>query len=148
MKKLFLIVAAMFAAVSFSACSDDKDNEINPNQIVGEWQLTHSVGYMIDLGERHDYDKNYPDEDGAYPVYTFNNDGTGISYWYYPSADADYGDPFTYSVSGKTLTITYHYDTPEISHLEIKKLTSADLILYENNIEAEFVDTSTYKKIK
>lgn len=26
MKKLFLIVAAMFAAVSFSACSDDDDN--------------------------------------------------------------------------------------------------------------------------
>ena len=26
MKKLFLIVAAMFATVSFSACSDDDDN--------------------------------------------------------------------------------------------------------------------------
>ena len=25
MKKLFIIVAAMFVAVSFSACSDDKD---------------------------------------------------------------------------------------------------------------------------
>ena len=27
MKKLFLIVAAMFAVVSFSACSDDDDNK-------------------------------------------------------------------------------------------------------------------------
>ena len=35
MKKLFLIVAAMFVAVSFSACSDDDDNEIDPNQIAG-----------------------------------------------------------------------------------------------------------------
>ena len=140
-------MAAMFAVVSFSACSDD-DDKINPDQIVGEWQLTRSVGYMIDLGERYDYDKNYPDKDGAYPVYVFKADGTGISYWFYPSADADYGDPFTYSVSGTELIITYHYETPEISHMEIKKLTSADLILYENNIEAEFVDTSTYKKIK
>ena len=32
MKKLFLIVAAMFAVVSFSACSDDKDEA----SIVGE----------------------------------------------------------------------------------------------------------------
>ena len=29
MKKLFLLVAAMFAAVSFSACSDDDDNKID-----------------------------------------------------------------------------------------------------------------------
>ena len=46
MKKLFLIVAAMFVAVSFSACSDDKDEA----SIVGEWQLTHSVGYVIEAG--------------------------------------------------------------------------------------------------
>lgn len=46
MKKLFLIVAAMFAAVSFSACSDD-DDKIDPNQIVGTWQITREVGYEI-----------------------------------------------------------------------------------------------------
>ena len=47
MKKLFLLVAAMFAAVSFSACSDDDDNKIDPNQIAGTWQITREVGYEI-----------------------------------------------------------------------------------------------------
>lgn len=41
MKKLFLIVAAMFAVVSFSACSDD-DKDINPNLIIGIGKL-HSM---------------------------------------------------------------------------------------------------------
>ena len=50
MKKLFLIVAAMFAVVSFSACSDD-DKDINPNQIIGTWQITREVGYEIVAGE-------------------------------------------------------------------------------------------------
>ena len=53
MKKLFLIVAAMFVAVSFSACSDDKDEA----SIVGEWQLTHSVGYVIEAGEQYDFSR-------------------------------------------------------------------------------------------
>lgn len=39
MKKLFLLVAAMFAAVSFSACSDDDDNKIDPNQIAERGKL-------------------------------------------------------------------------------------------------------------
>ena len=45
MKKLFLLVAAMSAAVSFSACSDDDDNKIDPNQIARTWQITRKVGY-------------------------------------------------------------------------------------------------------
>lgn len=95
MKNFFYILAALFVAVSFSACSDDDDNKINTDQIVGEWQITHSVGYMIDLGKRSDYDRHYPDEDGVYSVYVFNEDGTGTTYLYYPSAPAYYGDRFT-----------------------------------------------------
>ncbi|MEI3542879.1 MAG: hypothetical protein V8Q31_01220 [Alistipes communis] len=51
MKKLFLIVAAMFVAVSFSACSDDDDNKIDPNQIA-ERGKPHSLrdGVLITMG--------------------------------------------------------------------------------------------------
>ena len=51
MKKLFLIVAAMFAVVSFSACSDDDDKDVNPNQIIWTGQITREVGYEILEGE-------------------------------------------------------------------------------------------------
>ena len=61
MKKLFLIVAAMFAVVSFSACSDDDDKDVNPNQIIGTWQITREVGYEIVAGEgKMEKDITYP----------------------------------------------------------------------------------------
>ena len=78
MKKLFLLVAAMFAAVSFSACSDDDDNKIDPNQIAGTWQITREVGYEIVPGEgKMEKDITYPIDDvnddyGFYFTYTFN----------------------------------------------------------------------------
>ena len=51
MKKLFLIVAAMFAVVSFSACSDDDDKDAS---IVGTWRHTREVGYEIYNGDKHE----------------------------------------------------------------------------------------------
>ena len=64
MKKLFLIVAAMFAVVSFSAFSDDDDKDVNPNQIIGTWQITREVGYEIVAGEgKMEKDITYPIDD-------------------------------------------------------------------------------------
>ena len=132
MKKLFLIVAAMFVAVSFSACSDDKDEA----SIVGEWQLTHSVGYVIEAGEQYDFDTGY----------IFNEDGKGTYYATYTnSTTPEESTPITYSISGKTLTITASGDTQTF---EIKELSSAKLVLYENNLDAEYVETNTYKRVK
>lgn len=74
MKKLFLIVAAMFVAVSFSACSDD-DEKVNPNNIVGTWQITREVGYEIVPGEgKFEKDITYPIDDV--------NDDYGFYYTY------------------------------------------------------------------
>ena len=54
MKKLFLIVAAMFAVVSFSACSDDDDNK--DASIVGTWQITYYEGWAtFSDGTRDDW---------------------------------------------------------------------------------------------
>ena len=60
MKKLFLIVAAMFAVVSFSACSDDDDKD-EKNSIIGKWEYTHLTGY--DNGVIV-VDKDIPKDDG------------------------------------------------------------------------------------
>lgn len=73
MKKLFLLVAAMFAAVSFSACSDDDDNKIDPNQIAGTWQITREVGYEIVPGE------GKMEKDITYPIDDVNDDYGFIS---------------------------------------------------------------------
>ncbi|WP_196011784.1 lipocalin family protein [Alistipes onderdonkii] len=95
MKKLFLIVAAMFAAVSFSACSDDDDNKINPNNIVGTWQI-------IEIHENDSYsDEKWPTESDYY-TYTFSENGTAILKWYDGSNEV-YN--YTYTIAGNELTL-------------------------------------------
>ena len=64
MKKLFLIVAAMFAVVSFSSCSDDDNKDAS---IVGTWQITHSEGWVTySDGTRDEISEDYPAIDDAY----------------------------------------------------------------------------------
>ena len=80
MKKLFLIVAAMFAAVSFSACSDDDDKDKDAS-IVGTWQITYYEGWAtFSDGTRDDWSDAYPltTEGNYYWTYTFNENGTCV----------------------------------------------------------------------
>ena len=158
MKKLFLIVAAMFAVVSFSACSDDDDKDVNPNQIIGTWQITREVGYEIVAGEgKMEKDITYPIDDvnddyGFYFTYTFNEDGTGRykSYYYYDNNKLDSNWSVEYTISNNQLLI---YEEPEegnpTSVYEIKELTKNKLVLLykvddSDGYKAEI--TTTFKK--
>ena len=153
MKKLFLLVAAMFAAVSFSACSDDDDNKIDPNQI------TREVGYEIVPGEgKMEKDITYPIDDvnddyGFYFTYTFNENGTGRykSYYYYDNNRLDSNWSIEYTISNNQLLM---YEEPEegnpTSVYNIKELTKSKLVLLykvddSDGYKAEI--TTTFKKI-
>lgn len=133
MKKLFLIVAALFVAVSFSACSDDDDKDVS---IVGTWQLVRVTGFETNpyTGEREEFDN---DTSSQNKVWIFKADGTGV----------DDGDPFTYSIKDQSLTWTYVYDQPTESddtepQIEtIRKLTVKELELYNYNKS----DDNTYE---
>ena len=159
MKKLFLLVAAMFAAVSFSACSDDDDNKIDPNQIAGTWQITREVGYEIVPGEgKMEKDITYPIDDvnddyGFYFTYTFNENGTGRykSYYYYDINRLDSNWSIEYTISNNQLLM---YEEPEegnqTSVYNIKELTKSKLVLLykvddSDGYKAEI--TTTFKKI-
>ena len=159
MKKLFLLVAAMFAAVSFSACSDDDDNKIDPNQIAGTWQITREVGYEIVPGEgKMEKDITYPIDDvnddyGFYFTYTFNENGTGRykSYYYYDNNRLDSNWSIEYTISNNQLLM---YEEPEegnpTSVYNIKELTKSKLVLLykvddSDGYKAEI--TTTFKKI-
>lgn len=85
MKKLFLIVAAMFAAVSFSACSDDDEN--------GGGSHTSIVSQIIQQ-----------DEDGTSLIWKFDYDNQGRV------VQMTYGDEytkFTYSEGKVIITECY-----------------------------------------
>lgn len=158
MKKLFLIVAAMFAAVSFSACSDD-DDKIDPNQIVGTWQITREVGYEIVPEEgKMEKDITYPIDDvnddyGFYFTYTFNENGTGRykSYYYYDNNRLDSNWSIEYTISNNQLLM---YEEPEegnpTSVYNIKELTKNKLVLLykvDDNDGYKAEITTTFKKI-
>lgn len=149
MKKLFLIVVAMFAAVFFSACSDDDkaDNlPITTANLAGTWQITLDEGwdtYTTD-GQREYWSDVYPDvsEDNYYWTYTFDTNGVCIikDYDDYSQEETDY---CTYSIVGNTLAIKgegfNHAGT-------IKKLSQSQLILFYSDEDCEY--TETYKRIK
>ena len=123
MKKLFLIVAAMFAVVSFSSCSDDddKDANINPSQIVGTWEYVHYYSYDkddIDGVDEFEYDVVKGDENWYKLV--FNADGT------FTKEDADGVDTSTkhyYSIKGNTITKKHVY-TDGASDTEVQTITT------------------------
>ena len=151
MKKLFLIVAAMFAVVSFSACSDDDDNKIDPNQIAGTWQITLIEGWSVDNdGTRDEWSDSYPAiDDDYYWTYTFDGHGK-MKRVSYTNQSVNNSTNGTYTVSNNVLTIVEKDgDYEETQEFQIKKLTSSQLILFEHRIDPEFTeeDTYTYKKI-
>ena len=71
MKKILLLTAIMFVAVSFSACSDDDKDE--KKSIIGKWEYTHLTGY--DNGVIV-VDKDIPKDDEPMHYLTFNSNGT------------------------------------------------------------------------
>ena len=154
MKKLFFFAAALCAAVSFSACSDDDDN-INPNQIIGTWQITREVGYEIVPGEgKFDKDITYPIDDvnddyGFYYTYTFNEDGSGTykSFNYYENNQLQEEWPLKYSISNDVLTIPQEYEYN--GTFKIEQLTKTQLVLFEEIDDDGYkaAITYTFKKI-
>ena len=143
MKKLFPIVAAMFVAVSFSACSDDDDKDVNPNQIIGTWQI-------IEIHENDSYsDEIWPTESDYY-TYTFNENGTAILKWH-DGSNEEYN--YNYSINGNVLTMNEKNETEPMTYIfQIKELTKSRLVLFEHEVNPDdendvYEATLTFKKI-
>ena len=143
MKKLFLIVAAMFEVVSFSACSDDDDKNVNPNQIIGTWQI-------IEIRENDSYsDEIWPTESDYY-TYTFNENGTAILKWH-DGSNEEYN--YNYSINGNVLTMNEKNTTEPMTDIfQIKELTKSRLVLFEHEVNPDdendvYEATLTFKKI-
>ena len=143
MKKLFLIVAAMFAAVSFSACSDDDDNKINPNNIVGTWQI-------IEIHENDSYSDEKRPTESDYYTYTFSENGTAILKWYDGSNEV-YN--YTYTIAGNELTLEEKNSSEPMTYIfQIKELTKSRLVLFEREVNPDdendvYEATLVFKKI-
>lgn len=143
MKKMLLLAVAMFAVVSFSACSDDDDNKIDPNQIIGTWQI-------IEIHENDSYsDEIWPTESDYY-TYTFNENGTAILKWH-DGSNEEYN--YNYSINGNVLTMNEKNTTEPMTYIfQIKELTKSRLVLFEHEVNPDdendvYEATLTFKKI-
>ena len=166
--KKFVFCAALFAAITFAACSDDDDESnlpATPANIVGTWQIVNEQGYEDDHydGYKDTWSEDYPyvDEDGWwYWTYTFDEGGTG-TYTDIGTIDkgkVEYADSWklNYSISGNTLAITIWYDDDEVEEesYQIKSLTKSKLVLFASEYGGDWGDggswenTTTYKRIK
>ncbi len=146
MKKLFFCAAALLAAISFAACSDDDEPNLpaTPESIAGTWQITHEKGWEIYDGGKETWSANYPEE-GEYWTYTFDKNGA-FTLIEYEDNRVRYTTNSTYLISGNELTIKYE------GTFEIKKLTESQLVLIEReeyDIEnASWETTMTFKRIE
>ncbi len=150
MKKLFFCAAALLAAISFSACSDNDETNLpaTPASLAGTWQITHNEGWETYDGEKETYSEKYPDEDGFYWTLAFNKNGKCVS-TEYENGKVVYTSDYTYTISGSTLTLKYSGYSDEDSY-QIKKLTESQLVLFNSGKDEEsaWENTETYKRIK
>ncbi len=159
MKKLFFLAAALFAACSLSACSDEEENStLTPDQIIGTWQITLDQGWATYAdGTRDDWSVTYPDaSDGNYYwTYTFREEGTCVreSHADYYTPGENHTDEYSYTIAGNRLTMKCTTDSDLDFACTIQSLSSKQLVLYTRDTEAsisheEFEETEIYKRVK
>ncbi len=148
MKKLFFCTAALLAAISFAACSDDDETNlpVTPASIAGTWQLVHSQGWEIYDGEKETWSEYYSDEDGWCWTISFDTNNSYVETEYDNGMVYDTNNG-TYSISGNTITLNDFY---EPTTYEIKKLTESKLIRTYKYADEEYSveDTETLKRIE
>lgn len=145
------ILFALFAMVSFTACSSDDDEtpsteDINTN-IVGMWQSTHISGWDYDDTDEENLikvDQDIPEAD-SYRV-LFKGDGTCKEY-YWDDYKWHLDGTYKYEVSGnKIIFYDSHGDIEGTANvLSIK----GDVAIFELTLEegAQYKHRLTFKRV-
>lgn len=110
------ILFAVFAMVSFTACSSSDDDapsaETIKENIVGMWQTTHISGWAYDDTEDENLikvDQDVADNSDYAQRILFKGDGTCYIYFYGSSSHQwiSFSNYYTYDVSGNKVIIYY-----------------------------------------
>ena len=160
---LLAILFALFAMVSFTACSSDDDDtpsaEDIQTSIIGIWQPTHVSGYDWDKDEdkpvKVDKDIDIDDDDAI--AFEFKQGGTFNEYVWTESNEYGWTESKwkiessgeAYTISGNKLT-TYEEDGINVLDVyTIQSISSTTMVLkYNLDGNASYPSTITFKKIK
>ena len=150
---LMAIFFALFAMVSFTACSSDDDDtpsaEDIQTSIIGIWQPTHVSGYDWDKDEDKPVkvDKDIDIDDAI--SFEFKQGGTFNEYVWTESKWKIECSGEGYKISGNKLT-TYEEDGVNVLDVyTIQSINSTTMVLkYNLDGNASYPSTITFKKIK
>ena len=152
---LLAILFALFAMVSFTACSsDDEDTpstEDFQKNIIGMWQPTHVTGYVWD--DENDkpakVDKDIDIDDAI--SFEFKKGGTFNEYIWNGNIWKIECFGEAYAISGNKLT-TYEEEEDGINILDVYTIQSINpttmVLKYNLDGNASYPSTITFKKIK
>lgn len=151
---LLAILFALFAMVSFTACSSDDEDTPSPEDvqtnIIGMWQPTHVTGYYWD-DENDKPAKGDQDIDIDDAIsFEFKQDGTFNEYIWTGNIWEIEWPGETYAISGNKLT-TYEKKENYINVLDVYTIQSINLttmvLKYNLDGNASYPGTITFKKI-
>lgn len=119
---LMAILFALFAMVSFTACSSDDDDapsaENIKENIVGMWQTTHISGWTYDDTEDENLikiDQEITENSEEAQRILFKGDGTCYIYFYGKSSHQwiSLSNNYTYDISGNKIIIYYRNEVED-----------------------------------
>lgn len=152
---LLAILFALFAMVSFTACSSDDDDTPSPEDvqtyIIGMWQPTHVTGYDWDKDEdkpvKVDKDIDIDNDDAI--SFEFKQGGTFNEYVWTGNKWKIECSGEAYTISGNKLTT---YEEDGVNVLDVYTIQSINLttmvLKYNLDGNASYPSTITFKKIK
>ena len=136
---LWVTMIVAMLCVGFTSCSNDDDDVVTGEGIVGTWKIT--------AVENHFYNGKIETDDlTPYEYYRkFNADGTGAEYEY----EYGYGweiDEFRYTYNGNTLIVNSDGD---ITNMTVHSLTSSTMVVEYKDTDDDGVDymIQTFKRV-
>lgn len=149
MKKYFYLFAMMLlTATAFTSCSDDDENEINSDDLIGIWQGVTSDGWNKKDGKIYDEWENEPIEDDLIVVtpndefmqYEYNQ---RYKYWECIGSGE-------YTLKNKKIYVEVDGESVHLG--TVKKLTSNTLVLEvgekykDNGVTYEYKEIATFRR--
>ena len=147
MKKIIAMLCCA-AALTWAGCSDDDDTDkVDMSLLTGKWEVTKQYD-----GELDRWYENFGEASGFVQTIELRTDGTGTekTIEIYQEQVYTYEYDFTYTVHGKTITMTYEEDEEYPSTGYIEKLTSDELVVassYEGEDGRTYTDKEYFQRI-
>ncbi len=160
MKKFYFsfvaILFALFAMVSFTACSSSDDDlpstEDIKSNIVGMWQMTHISGWTYDDTEDENLikiDQDIADKSEDSQRVLFKGDGTCCIYNYsiYRDKWVLVSSNYTYDVSGNKIIVYYNKMSVEQTYTVLSLKDDVVALQYSMEEGDEYKTTITCKRV-